>query len=450
MRLVVPELDLFRSVSLPHEHARELEVMDQILCANPTIVRLVWKDLQAHVERERLRFGRPGLNAQQVLRAAIVKQMNGFSYEALAFHLADSLTYRRFCGFTHPLDVPRKSALAKNIKRICEATWQTVNQVILQYAEARGVEDGRKVRIDATVTESNIHHPTDNALLFDGVRTLSRILGRAHTSFGVPFHNRRKAAKRRHMEIVNAKRNAHRIEPYRKLLKLTEETIRYAVQAIERLHQVSGPMTGLALRMARELEHYIPLTQQVVSQTRRRVLNAESVPADEKIVSIFEPHTDIIRKDRRDTYYGHKLTLTGGVSGLVLDWVVEEGNPADSTLLIRMLERQRDQYGRYPLQASVDGGYASKNNLASAKALGVEDMVFSKKCGLKVEDMVTQTWLFKKLRDFRAGIEGVISFLKRVFGLRRCSWRGQPSFASYVGASIVSANLLILARHLML
>ena len=450
MRLVFPELDLFRSVSLPHEHARELEVMDQILCANPTIVRWVWKDLQAHVDKELLRFGRPGLSAQQVLRAAIVKQMNGFSYEALAFHLADSLTYRRFCGFTHPLDVPRKSALAKNIKRICEATWQKINQVIPQYAEAQGVEDGRKVRIDATVTESNIHHPTDNALLFDCVRTLSRILGQARTGFGIASPNRCKAAKRRHMAIVNAKRTAQRVEPYRKLLKVTEETIRYAVQAIERLHRVSGPMAGVALRLARELEHYIPLAQQVVSQTRRRVLSAESVPADEKLVSIFEPHTDIIRKDRRDTYYGHKVTLTGGVSGLVLDWVVEEGNRADSTLLIRMLERQRDLYGHYPLQASVDGGYASKDNLADAKALGIEDMVFSKKCGLKVEDMVTQTWLFKKLRDFRAGIEGVISFLKRVFGLRRCTWRGQQSFSSYVGASIVSANLLILARHLML
>ncbi len=450
MRLIVPELDLFRSGNLPHEHARELEVMDQILCANPTIVRLVWKDLQGHVEKGRLRCGRPGLSAQQVLRAAIVKQMNGFSYEALAFHLADSLTYLRFCGFTHPLDVPRKSALAKNIKRICGATWQSINHAILQYAEARGVEDGRKVRIDATVTESNIHHPTDSALLFDCVRTLSRILGHARTGFGIASPNRCKAAKRRHMEIVNAKRQAHRIEPYRKLLKVTEETMRYAVQAIERLHQVSGPMAGVAQRMARELEHYIPLTQQVVSQTRRRVLNEQSVPADEKLVSIFEPHTDIIRKDRRDTYYGHKVTLTGGVSGLVLDWVVEEGNPADATLLIRMLERQRDHYGRYPRQASVDGGYASKDNLHSAKTLGVEDMVFSKKCGLKVEDMVTQSWLFKKLRDFRAGIEGVISFLKRVFGLRRCTWRGQPSFASYVGASIVSANLLILARHLML
>ena len=449
MRPVFPALDLFRDDSLPHEHARELEVIDRILCDNPTITRLVWKDLQDEGGSMLDRRGRPGLSADVILRAAMIKQMRDFSYEELAFHLADSLTYRRFCGFTHPLDVPRKSALAKGIKRISEATWQKVNQVILQYAEARGVEDGRKVRIDATVTESNIHHPTDSALLFDCVRTLSRILGQARTSFGIASPNRRKAAKRRHMEIVNAKRNAHRIKPYRKLLKVTEETIRYAVQAIERLHRVSSPMAGLAQRMAHELEHYIPLAQQVVSQTRRRVLNGESVPADEKLVSIFEPHTDIIRKDRRDTYYGHKVTLTGGVSGLVLDWVVEEGNPADSTLLIRMLERQRDLYGRYPCQATVDGGYASKDNLASAKTLGVQDMVFSKKCGLKVEDMVTQTWLFKKLRDFRAGIEGIISFLKRVFGLRRCTWRGQPSFGSYVGASIVSANLLILARHLM-
>ena len=205
MRPVFPALDLFRGDSLPHEHARELEVINQILCDNPTITRLVWKDLQGEGGDRR---GRSGLSADVVLRAAMIKQMMGFSYEELAFHLADSLTYRRFCGFTHPLDVPRKSALAKNIKRISEATWQRVNQVILQYAEAQGVEDGRKVRIDATVTESNIHHPTDNALLFDGVRTLSRILSQARTSFGVPFHNRRKAAKRRHMEIVNAKRTA--------------------------------------------------------------------------------------------------------------------------------------------------------------------------------------------------------------------------------------------------
>jgi IS5 family transposase len=375
--------------------------------------------------------------------------MNGFSYEDLAFHLADSLSYRRFCGLAHPDEAPSKSALAKNIKRISAQTWQKINHVILRYAQAQEVEDGQKVRIDPTVTEANIHFPTDNALLFDCVRTLSRILGQAKKSFGVPFHNRCRRAKRRHMAILNAKRNSQRAEPYKDLLKVTREMIRYAEQAIELLRQERSPMLGLARRLVRELEHYIPLALQVVSQTERRVLKGESVPAGDKLVSIFEPHTDIIRKDRRDTYYGHKVTLTGGASGLVLDWVVEDGNPADSALLIRMLERHKALYGRPPHQATADGGFASKHNLDSAKTLGVQDMVFAKKRDLKVEDMVTQTWLFKKLRDFRAGIEGIISFLKRVFGLGRCTWKGKASFASYVGASIVSANLLLLARPLM-
>jgi transposase, IS5 family len=148
MRPVFPALDLFGGDSLPHEHAGELAVVDQILWANPIVTQLVWKDLQDPEGGVLDRRGRPGLSADVVLRAAMIKQMRGFSYEELAFHLADSLTYRRFCGFTYPLDVPRKSALAKNIKRVSDATWQKINQVILQYAKAQKVEDGQRVRID--------------------------------------------------------------------------------------------------------------------------------------------------------------------------------------------------------------------------------------------------------------------------------------------------------------
>jgi len=317
MRRVVAEFDLFATPALPHEHARELEAIDQILVLNPGIARLIWKDLRGD---EAGSVGRPGLSAEQVLRAAIIKQMNGFSYTQLAFHLADSRSYMRFCGFTHPLEVPRKSALADNIKRISAQTWEAINGRVVAYAEASGIEDRGTVRIDPTVVESNIHHPTDNALLFDGVRTLGRILKQARKSFGVGFHDRTRRAKRRHMEIVNAKRQTHRIKPYKDLLKVTRETLRYAEAAATRLRRETGPLTGLAQRLADEIEHYVALVHQVVSQTERRVLHGESVPADEKLVSLFEPHTDIIRKDRRDTYYGHKVTLTGGKSGLILDW----------------------------------------------------------------------------------------------------------------------------------
>ena len=444
MRRVVPEFDLFQAPTLPHEHARELEAIDHILCNNPTIARLVWDDLQQERQRG---IGRPGLSGEQVLRAALIKQMNGFSYQELAFHLADSRSYMRFCGFTHPLEVPKKSALAASIKRISPETWEAINRLLLKYAEAVEIEDGRKVRIDPTVVESNIHHPTDNALLFDGVRTLARILGRARKSFGVRFHDRTRRAKRRHMEIVNARRQAQRIKPYKDLLRVTRETLRYGEAALERLRREQGPLTSLARRLTDQLEHYIPLVQQIVSQTERRVLHGESVPAEEKLVSLFEPHTDIIRKGGRDTYYGHKVTFTGGASGLILDWVVEDGNPVDSTLFLRMLDRQHEVYGRYPKQAAADGGLASKPNLEAAKERGVEDVVFAKRRSLRVEDMASSTWVYRQLRNFRAGIEGIISFLKRVFGLGRCLWKGAESFASYVGASVVSANLLLLARH---
>jgi len=329
MRRVVAEFDLFATPALPHEHARELESIDQILVLNPGIARLIWKDLRGD---EAGRIGRPGLSAEQVLRAAIIKQMNGFSYTQLAFHLADSRSYMRFCGFTHPLDVPRKSALADNIKRISAQTWEAINGRVLAYAESAGIEDGRTVRIDPTVVESNIHHPTDNALLFDGVRTLARILKRARKSFGVSFHDRTRRAKRRHMEITNARRQTQRIKPYKDLLKVTRESLRYAEAAATRLRRETGPLTGLAQRLADELKHYMPLIRQVVSQTERRVLHGESVPADEKLVSIFEPHTDIIKrgKAKRPTEFGHKVWLDEVDGGIVSDYRILDGNPADS------------------------------------------------------------------------------------------------------------------------
>jgi len=191
MRQIVAEFDLFAAPALPHEHARELETIDQILLSNPGIAKLIWKDLRGDRTH---RVGRPGLAAEQVLRAAVIKQMNGFSYDVLAFHLADSRSYMRFCGFTHPLDVPSKSALADNIKRISAETWEAINGCVLGYAEAVGIEDARTVRIDPTVVESNVHHPTDNALLFDGVRSItppttrscSMVFGPWHGSSGAP------------------------------------------------------------------------------------------------------------------------------------------------------------------------------------------------------------------------------------------------------------------------
>jgi IS5 family transposase len=231
---------------------------------------------------------------------------------------------------------------------------------------------------------------------------------------------------------------------YRDLWKVAGKTVGYAQRAI---HHLAGHLE--AEKLPGELAHYTELLTRVMDQTRRRVLEGEKVPASDKLVSLFEPHTDIIRKDRRETLYGQKVFLTSGASGLILDCVIEVGNPADATLALPMLERQKTIYRRPPRQAALDGGFASKDNLKEAKALGIADVCFQKKRGLKVSEMTRSSWVYKRLRDFRAGIEGLISFLKRAFGLDRCTWRGAESFESYVHASVLAGNLLTLARHLL-
>jgi len=329
-------------------------------------------------------------------------------------------------------------------------TLEAINRMVVLKAEELGVENGKKIRTDCTVVESNIHHPNDSSLLWDSVRVLARLMECAREDFGIGFHDHRRRAKRRALNISNAKNMQERKPLYRDLLKVTKKTVSQAESTIEQLAKVvpGGPVQMAQLTaLTTELDHYVELAQRVIYQTERRVLDDEKVPASEKIVSIFEPHTDIIIKDNRDTLYGHKLCLTSGASGLVTDAVVEEGNPADSTLAVKMVQRQKDLYGKAPRQACFDGGFASRANLADIKALGVEDVAFHKRCRLEVEDMVKSTWVYRQLRAFRAGIEGVISFLKRSFGLGRCLWRGFQSFQAYVQASVLACNLLTVARH---
>jgi IS5 family transposase len=444
MRQLIQEQPSLNGPVVNHPYARELEMIDGILRTNPDIPALVLQDL---AQPESAGKGREGMTADQVLRAAILKQRRMWSYDELSFALADSTTCRDFCGLGPLEPSPGRSTLQRTIKSITEETWQAINRKLVLHARDLGVEDGKKIRIDATPVETNIHPPTDSSLLWDSVRVLDRLTTRAHETFGTKrFPSRRRRAKRRAMAVLNAKDKRKRTKAYVDLLKVTRETVGYARQTIAALEACGDVM---ALLLAAKIDHYIPLVECVIDQTERRVVYGEVVPAEDKLFSIFEDHTDVIIKDKRDIYYGHKLTVTGGRSGLILDWVVEDGNPADSTRAVPMLERQKEIYGRVPRQAALDGGYASEPNLQKAKEMGIQDVSFSKKRGLDVLDMVKSHWVYRRLRNFRAGIESWISFLKRCFGLERANWRGNEGFARYVGASIVAANLLTLARHLM-
>jgi len=418
--------------------AKELEAISHIIDQNHIIFDWVMEDLNRG--RTRKRSGARGMSAEQVLRAALVKQMFDFSYRELAFHIADSVSLSHFVGLGIAGRSFKHSALAKNIKMIGPSTWEKINRVLVGWAKEEKIEKGRQVRIDCTVVETDIHPPADSSLLYDSVRVLSRMLGRAD---GLSYQDHCRRAKRRMMNILNAKNKKARTTAYRDLLKVAKKTAGYTEQAIKELEQIGDiEAVGYAL----ELKKYLELTRQVIDQTERRVLKGEKVPASQKVVSIFEPHTDIIVKDRRDTYYGHKVCLCVGASQLITDCFITEGNPADTELTVKMFDRQKDIYGRYPLKAALDGGFASKDNLKAAQDRQIKDVCFAKKRGLEVLDMCRSQWVYKRLRRFRAGVEAVISWIKRSLGLDRCTWKGPRSFGSYVWLAVVSANLRTLAR----
>ncbi len=436
---------------LAFEQAQELGAISALLNQHPRAGEMVWQDLaEAGLAREGA-VDAVGLSGEQVLRALVIKQLNGFSYRALAFHLADSVSYGRFCELGWG-QTPSKSALAVCIKAIRADTLEKINRILVADAKSKKIDDGKKARIDTTVVEANIHAPLDSSLLYDSVRVLCRIMGVIAGELGLKksVPNRTRRAKRRALGILNARNMDQRKPLYRDLVQVTEETIRRAqemdatmTRRTQRMKIESSSLTKLGA----QLSHYTTLATRVVDQTRRRVFKGETVPSGEKIVSIFEEHTDVIVKDRRDTLYGHKVLFGTGKSTLILDCKVLEGNPADSTLAETMIDRHIEIIGHAPRQVAFDGGFTSRANLDVIKAKGVEDVVFSKARFLSIADMARSNWVYNKLRDFRAGIEATISFLKRSFGLDRCTWKSADSFKTYVWSSVVSFNLLVIARH---
>jgi len=425
-----------------HEIGRELQAMSRWLDVHRNLLGLVAGDL---VRGGVKATGRQGLPAEAVLRCALLKQSRQLSYQELAFHLEDSASFRAFARL--PLSwSPRKSVLQKTISAVRPETWEQINQALLSGARQAKLEDGAVVRLDSTVTSALMHEPSDSSLLWDAVRIMVRLLKRAEELVGgdgSSWHDHCRAAKKRARKIQFTRGRPDRVQLYRELIAITRATLDYLKQATDQLALASNPCVEL---WQLQVRHYRPLIEGIIKQSERRVLAGELVPAGEKLVSLFEPHADIIVKGSRGTEYGHKLNLTTGRSGMILDLVIEAGNPADSDRLLPMLERHIAFYGRTPRQAAADGGFATRHNLATAKAWGVSDMAFHKKAGLSIKDMARSQWIYRKLRNFRAGIEAGISCLKRAYGLARCTWRGLDHFKAYVWSSVVAYNLVLFAR----
>jgi IS5 family transposase len=398
--------------------------------------------------------GRHSTPVEVILRMLAVRHLYHLSYEQTELQVADSLVLRQFCRVYFQA-VPDHTTLCKWAHEIQPETLQVFNDRLVALAVQTKLTRGRKLRTDGTVVATNIHYPTDSSLLADSVRVLGRTLQRAKALLqeqsGLAkevFRNRTRSAQRTARQIGRLSRGGQtRTQTaYRKLVRIARATVRQAEQVWAALQAQPAGQS-----LAATLATFLPRTRQVIAQTERRVFHGEQLPPDEKIVSIFEPHTDIIRrgKPRKPTEYGHKVWLGEVEGGFVSQVRVLEGNPSDEAQWAPTLHRHVEQFGHPPWQASADRGVHSADNEALAEALEVARIILPQP-GHKSparQQHERQRW-FRRGRCFHAGVEGRISVLERKHGFQHCRNRGAQGFACWVGWAVIANNLTKLGQGL--
>lgn len=421
-----------------HEFGQQLSALSDLLDKYPDILSLIEQDLWVP---ETACTGARGLSVESVFRCLLLKQITGVSYERLAFHLQDSATFRCFARLNVDQS-PSRSGLQSSIRRIRPCTLERINhRLVAHWIECDDLSIDA-LRIDSTVVKSNIQEPRDSQLLDDGIRVLSRMMAKCKDQLGVRlrFTDQRKHSKSLAFRIFNAKR-AEKQRLYPKLLGCTSIVIKQVDRAIDTVGSAACDAES-AQRWIERVQHFRALLLRVVDQTQRRVYNDETVPASEKIVSLFEEHTDIIVKDKRDVLYGHKVNLATQEHGFITYLNIESGNPADCTLYLPVLEASRTDYEAMPETVVADGCYVSHANVDEAKQLGVKRTVFNKPAGLSYTDMGVKRKTFRLWKNFRAGVEGNVSELKRAFGAGKAMWKNKDGFDAFVWASALSYNLI--------
>ncbi len=393
--------------------------------------------------------GRKSTPVEVLLRMLTVKRLYGLSYEQTEYQVRDSLVLRQFCRVYFNV-IPDDTTLIRWANLVAAETLVAYNRRVTQLATELKVTRGRKLRTDGTVVETNIHAPSDSQLLADSVRVLGRTLQRAKQVVakqtelgGQVFRNRTRSARktaRQVSRLVARQKEAGKCA-YRKLVKIAQQSVSQAKQVLEGLAENTDQQ---AQRLKDTLETFIPRAEQVIEQTIRRVFQDEKVPADEKIVSIFEPHTAIIRRGKagKPVEYGRKVWLDEVEGGIVTRWDVLDGNPSDKLQWNPSLDAHQQLFGKPPTQASADRGVYSAPNEAEAKRRGVKRVVLPKP-GKKSEERrqyEKQPW-FRKARKWHAGVEGRISVLKRCYDLDRCLNQGETGFQRWVGWGVIAHNL---------
>jgi IS5 family transposase len=405
-----------------------------------------------------LETGRNSTPVEVALRMLVVKRLYQYSYAETERYVSDSLVLRQFCR-VYLNRVPDDTTLIRLANLIRAETLEKFNARITELAVKSKVTRGNQLRTDGTVVETNIHAPSDSRQLADSVRVLARTIGKARKVFQTVKSNVTVAAEdftlsarraaRKIGEILRKRTDEAREagkEQYQALLDMTEKTIQQAAGISEQLGQQIGKA---AQRLKNTLATFIPLAEKVVDQTQRRILKGESVPAQDKVLSIFEPHTDVIcrGKENHPVEYGHKVWLNEVDGGIVTHYRILDGNPNDETQWEPSLNAHVESFGHPPEQASADRGLYSAPNEKFAKDLGVPQVILPKR-GYKSkqrQEYESQEW-FVEGRKWHAGVEGRISVLKRAHGFGRCLNHGLPGFECWIGWGVIAGNLAVMGR----
>lgn len=405
--------------------------------------------------------GRPATPLVVTGCMAVVRRLMSWSYRVLAEQVNASVGWRWVCQvYQHPLP---------NFRTICDReallkpkTLSLIQAKVVHLGQAAGVTTGTRLRVDSSVTESDIHYPTDSSLLNDAARVLSRLVRQAREVLHprtpadkVWFRDRHRQARRLARQIGQlarkGRKNAEKssLKLYRQLLQVVAALVAQVAYLQPRLAR-SPSLTALGLQEM--LSTYLPLVQRVIDQTERRVLHGQSVAASDKVVSLFEPHTAIICRGKakpKDTEFGHKIWYAEVDGGLISEHRILTGNPPDAQQLLPSLKAHRRLFGKAPRELSGDRGIYSPDNEREARAMGVRRVSLPKP-GYKSkrrQRRERQPW-FRAAQRFRNGIEGRISHLRRARGLTRCLNHGLLGLERWIGWGIIANNIAVIVMNL--
>ena len=387
------------------------------------------------------RRGRLGTPAAVVLRMLVLKHLCDWSFDECEREVRGSLVYRAFCRIDGER-VPDAKTLIRLAHLLDETVLKDVLARLVDLGRERRVVRGRRLRVDTTVVETNIHYPTDATLLADGVRVLTRGL----RQIGERVRERTRSVAKRVFAIAQRSRTANLRTPariraqsrakmqvlYHGLLRITRTVVRHAERVVARTRR---------RRPVAHLSKTIELVRRVMAQTRARVLHGDThYPG--KVVSLFEPHTDIIRKGKlvKPTEFGRLVKIQEAEAQFITDYAVCERRQPDRALWEPSLDRHIELFGRAPQLAVADGGFASATNERAAYERGVRHVVLPR------QPRESRSWRARLALRWRTGSEGRISVLKRRHGLRRCRYRGESGMQRWVGLGVIANNLLVLGR----